>query len=65
MTGRAGTEFSWRGLVTSIRVWIRQNFFRTLVMAVVGFVVGWAINTYIIAVRYEGNAAVALASPWL
>ena len=59
MTGRAETEFSWGGLVTTIRVWIRQNLLRTVVMAVIGFVIGWAVNTYIIAVRYEGNNAVA------
>ncbi len=59
VTDSAATEFSWGGLVTTIRVWVRQNFLRTLVMAVIGFLVGWVINTYIIAVRYEGNNAVS------
>lgn len=43
----------------SIRAWIRQNLPRTVVMAVLGFAVGWLINTYIIAVRYEGSNAVS------
>ncbi len=59
LTGGATTEFSWGGLVTTIRVWIRQNFLRTVLMAVIGFLIGWVINTYIIAVRYEGNNAVS------
>ena len=30
-----------------------------ILMAVVGFVLGWAVNTYIIAIRYNCNNAVA------
>ena len=59
VTGRAATQFSWGELVGSIRAWIRQNLPRTVAMAVFGFAVGWAINTYIIAVRYEGSNAVS------
>ncbi len=59
VTGSAATDFSWGSLVRTIRVWLRQNLARTVVMAVIGFLVGWVINTYIIAVRYEGNNAVS------
>ncbi|MEA3503276.1 MAG: hypothetical protein U9R47_10905, partial [Actinomycetota bacterium] len=59
MTGRAATQFSWGALVGTIRAWIRQNLLRTIVMAAIGFLVGWVINTYIIAVRYEGSNAIS------
>lgn len=57
MTSQPATQWTARSLWTAIVHWVRANLVRTLIMSVIGFAIGWFLNVYIIAVKYEGFGA--------
>ena len=55
--GLESTQVSFGELRAQIGRWFKEHARRALVIAVIGFAVGWVINVWVMAVRYDGYRA--------